>query len=195
MAEKSRPKDLELAVGGAVRRARNAKGLTLAELSKRSGVSSAMLSKIERGQVSASLSTLDALARTMNIPIANLFADTVERKEVSFVKAGSGIDVRRSGSTYGHAYTLIGRTATTGLSTESYIISISDPAGGQPLFQHSGIEFIQITDGRMTYRVGEDLFTMGEGDTLTFDSEMPHGPQSIDGAEVTFLTVIVARTG
>jgi transcriptional regulator with XRE-family HTH domain len=67
-------------VGEAVRQLRSSRNLTLAEFSEKSGVSTAMISKIERGQVSASFSTPVALAQSIGVPIANLFATTVERK-------------------------------------------------------------------------------------------------------------------
>lgn len=184
-------KSLEQKVGEAVRQFRSTQNLTLAAFSRKSGVSSAMISKIERGQVSASLSTLEALAKCIGVPIANLFALTVERKEVSFVKAGAGIATRRIGSTYGHNYHLVGRASANGNEAECYLITIEDSAEGQPLFLHPGIEFIHMLEGEMTYRIGEDLYKLAAGDSLTFDSEMPHGPQALSAGKVRFLTVIL----
>ena len=83
-------KSLEEIVGESVRKYRADHRLTMVEFSEISGVSSPMISKIERGQVSASLSTLDALARALSTPIANFFISTTERKEVSYVKAIQG---------------------------------------------------------------------------------------------------------
>ncbi len=185
------PKSLEENVGEAVHQFRIDQNHTLAEFSALSGVSSAMISKIERGQVSASLSTLDALANGMGVPIANLFAATVERKEISYVKANAGIETRRTGSTYGHNYQLIGRVSANGNDAECYLITIKNSAAGQPLFLHPGIEFIHMIEGEMTYRIGEESYQMSAGDSLTFDSEMPHGPQTISAGDVRFLTVIV----
>ena len=79
---------LDALVGLSVKNERAVAGLTLAELSAKSGVSTPMISKIERGQVSASLSTLNALAQAIGVPIINFFAETVEMGEVSFVRAG-----------------------------------------------------------------------------------------------------------
>ncbi len=185
-------KPIEKAVGEAIRRHRTLQNLTLNELSNRSGVSTAMISRIERGQVIASLLTLDALARAIGVPVANLFAATVERAEISFVKAGGGVDVRRFGSTYGHSYKLIGKVNLRHLSFEPYIITIDRDSIGQPLFQHSGAEFILILSGRMRYRCGREFFDMEEGDSLCFDADAPHGPDAILSDSVTFVTVISA---
>lgn len=181
---------LERSVGESLKLFRSRAKLTLAELADMSGVSGTMISKIERGQVSASLSTLDALACAIGIPIANFFASTVERKEISFVAAGSGVNVRRVGSTYGHVYQQIGSASSSGAKIESFLITLTDQAAGQPVFMHPGLEFIHMIEGRMSYRIGDDEYELSSGDSLTFDSEMPHGPFEIFDGPVRFLTVI-----
>ncbi len=181
---------LEQSIGDALRQARAARELTLAALSERSGVSTTMISKIERGRVSASLATLDALAAAIGIPIANLFASTVERRDVTFVRAGEGIRVRRSGTTYGHDYKMIGKVDTASTEFESHIITLEESAAGQPLFQHPGIEFIHMIEGAMSYRIGDDMFEMAPGDSVTFDAEAPHGPQALSTRVVRFMVAI-----
>lgn len=181
---------LEKSIGEAIKQCRTSHGLTLAALSERSGISGTMISKIERGRVSASLSTLDALAAAIGIPIANLFAGTVERRDVSFVRAGEGIQVHRSGSTYGHTYKMIGKVDAKHTEFECHIITLGDSAAGQPLFQHPGIEFIHMLEGRMTYRVGDEVFEMAQGDSVSFEAEVPHGPQALSTQAVQFMTVI-----
>lgn len=193
-----RKKPLEQSIGDAVRHSRASHGLTLSALSEQSGVSATMISKIERGRVSASLSTLDALATAIGIPIANLFSSTVERRDVAFVSAGEGILVHRSGSNYGHIYKMIGKVDGRDSRLESYIITLTDTAAGQPLLQHDGTEFIHMLEGKMAYRVGADLFHMAPGDSISFEAEAPHGPESLGSNSARFLTVIsmpVARAG
>ncbi len=182
--------ELDLLVGLAVKSERAASGMTLAELSQRSGVSTAMISKIERGQVSASLATLNAIAAAVGVPIINFFAQTVELGEVSFVRAGQGITVRRAGSTYGHSYRQLGRVDTSAQQFESYLITLEAPVTGTPIFQHGGIELMHFLEGAMTYRVGESTFELAPGDTLSFEANVPHGPVEVRSSRAVFLTVI-----
>ncbi len=184
---------LDTKVGRAIKSLRLLEHLTLADLSQRSGVSVPMISKIERGQVSASLSTLDAIAQAVGVPVANFFADTIEKSEVSFVRSGEGVHVRRQGSTYGHSYQLIGRVSPSHMEFEPFLITIDETATGQPLFQHPGVEFIHVLEGRMTYRCGSETYVLAPGDSLTFETVSPHGPIIVDEPPVSFLTVI-ART-
>ena len=186
----SERQSLDAAIGEAVRGARKSRGLTLKDLSSSSGVSVAMISKIERGQVSASVATLDALARAAGIPVANFFASTVEQKEISFVKAGSGISVQRTGSTYGHSYKMIGRVSEGGTEFEAFEITLEDSATGEPMFQHPGVEFIYVIDGELDYQCGEDVFELSPGDSLTFGTMAPHGPVRLKEKKATFLTII-----
>jgi len=187
-ADRSRP--LDSVIGAAVKNGRAQAGMTLNDLSQRSGVSTAMISKIERGQVSGSIATLQALATAMCVPIINFFAETVEHREISFVRAGAGIDVQRSGSTYGHDYRLIGKVSSGEIDFETFLITLTQPAAGEPVFQHAGVEFIRVERGVMLYRCGDRTFRLEPGDSLTFETEAPHGPLSLETPEVVFLTVI-----
>ncbi|UWQ93814.1 XRE family transcriptional regulator (plasmid) [Aliisedimentitalea scapharcae] len=181
---------LDLIVGAAVKNDRMLAGLTLAELSKRASVSTAMISKIERGQVSASLTTLGALAEAIGVPLINFFAGTVEKTDVSFVPAGEGVQVQRQGSAFGHSYKLVGRADANHVSFESFAVTLEQPLSKRPLYQHRGIEFIHVLDGEMVYRCGDGQFTMKPGDSLSFVSNAAHGPVELLTPKVTFVTVI-----
>ncbi len=182
---------LDLKVGHAVKDARAYSGMTLMTLAKKSGVSAAMISKIERGQVSASLSTLNALAEALGVPIINLFAETVHRSEYSLVKAGQGVAVRRAGNTFNHTYRMIGRISPAQFDFEPYIITLERPMGGEPIYHHAGVEFIHILEGSVDYRCGEDVLRLEPGDSLTFETLTPHGPVQLLTDKVEMLTVIV----
>ena len=181
---------LDLIVGTAVKTDRVLAGLTLAELSKRASVSTAMISKIERGQVSASLTTLGALAEAIGVPLINFFAGTVEKTDVSFVPAGQGVQVQRQGSAFGHSYTLVGRADANHVSFESFSVTLEQPLSKRPLYQHRGVEFIHMLDGEMVYRCGDGNFTMKPGDSLSFVSNTAHGPVELVTQKATFITVI-----
>ncbi|MGL3608071.1 helix-turn-helix domain-containing protein [Rhizobium sp. G187] len=181
---------LDALVGKAVKRARLQASVTLSELSALSGVSTAMISKIERGQVSASLSTLDSLARAVGVPIINFFAETVELEDVSVVRAGEGMTVNRMGTTFGHVYRLLGRVETAEQVMETYLITLEAPVSGTPLFQHPGTELLYLVEGSLTYRVGQQAFDLEAGDALSFHATVPHGPVHMGTAQCKLLTVI-----
>src|SRR5215470_19796173 len=104
------PPTLEASIGAEVRRLRKSLDLTVAELGSAAGISAGMLSKIENGAISPSLATLEALAKALNVPVSRLFAESEERRDCSFVKAGSGVRIERRGTKAGHRYDLLGHS-------------------------------------------------------------------------------------
>src|SRR5260370_25055645 len=108
----SAPKDAtptrESEIGAEVRRLRKSFDLTVSELGVASGISTGMLSKIENGSISPSLSTLSALAKALNVPIAGLFRETGEQRDCSFVNAGTAVEIQPSRTKARHIYHLLG---------------------------------------------------------------------------------------
>lgn len=183
-------RSLDQIVGAAVKNERILAGLTLTELSKLASVSTAMISKIERGQVSASLTSLGSLANAIGVPLVNFFAGTVERADVSYVPAGEGVQVQRQGSKFGHSYRLVGKSRDSSTGFEGFIVTLEQPLHKRPLYQHSGVEFIHVLDGHMVYRCGDATFDMKTGDSLSFTCSSAHGPVELLTRKVRFVTVI-----
>ncbi len=180
---------LDVVVGLAVKMHRSLLDLTLAELSEKAGVSAAMISKIERGQVSASLATLEALAAGIGVPLVSFFAQTIGRTDVSFVPDGEGITVKRLGDGFGHVYKMIGRAKASHLGLESHLVTLEQPLPKRPMYQHQGVEFIHVVTGQMVYRCGDTTFDLGPGDSLSYDSSTPHGAVNLLTDRVTFISV------
>jgi len=180
---------LDVIVGLAVKMHRSLLDLTLAELSERAGVSTAMISKIERGQVSASLATLEALAAGIGVPLVSFFADTIGRTDVSYVPKGEGITVQRLGDGFGHIYKMIGRAKANHIGLESFLVTLERPLPKRPLYQHQGTEFVHVITGKMLYRCGESAIEVSSGDSLSYDSSTPHGAIELLTDKVTFISV------
>src|SRR5689334_9950625 len=130
---------LEEAIGREVRNFREKLGLTIAELAKSSGISAGMLSKIENGTTSPSLSTLQSLSRALHVPVTALFRSFEETNEATFVKAGQGLTIERRGTRAGHQYQLLGHTPHGSLVVEPYLITLTDESDVFPIFQHAGL--------------------------------------------------------
>ena len=185
---------LETFIGAQIRELRAALGLTMTELADSAEISVGMLSKIENGQTSASLSTLQRLATSLNIPIASFFSTFDEKREATFVKAGEGLLIERRGSRKGHLYQLLGHSLRSALSVEPFLITLDENSDAHPIFSHPGVEFIYMLEGSMAYRHGGQAYELEPGDSLFFDSEVPHGPLELRNLPTVFLSVIVAST-
>ncbi|MEO0917724.1 MAG: helix-turn-helix transcriptional regulator, partial [Pseudomonadota bacterium] len=103
-----REKALEAAIGRQVRALRKQRGWTIAQFAAEVDVSEGMVSKVENGQVSPSLSMLQLLANTFAVPLTTLFQGYEEHRPVMYVKAGEGVEADRAGTRAGHHYTMLG---------------------------------------------------------------------------------------
>lgn len=182
---------LEASIGREVRRLRKSIDLTVAELGAAAGISAGTLSKIENGSLSPSLGTLDALAKALNVSISRLFADTDERRDCSFVKAGTGVRIERRGTKAGHLYDLLGHSLGGAIGVEPYLITLAEDAAPYTHFRHAGVEFIYMLSGKVRYRHGDRTYLMEPGDALFFDAAARHGPEELIKLPMYYLSIII----
>ncbi|MCE6075545.1 helix-turn-helix domain-containing protein [Agrobacterium vitis] len=187
-----RANNLEMAIGHEVRTFRKKLGITVADLATATGMSVGMLSKIENGNISASLSTLQSLSKALGVPMTAFFKGYEEPRSASFVKAGEGLHLERRGTRAGHHYSLLGHIEnnTSGVVVEPYLITLNTESDVFPTFQHEGMEFLYMLEGEVVYRHGESLYRMQPGDSLFFDADAPHGPEELVTLPARYLSII-----
>ncbi|MFK7746561.1 MAG: helix-turn-helix domain-containing protein [Roseobacter sp.] len=188
----NREKVLEVAIGREVRAYRRKQEITVAELSQITGISIGMLSKIENGNTSPSLTTLQSLANALSVPLTAFFRRFEETRSAVHTKAGQGVELEREGTRANHQYNLLGHIGSngSGVIVEPYLITLSDKADVFPTFQHGGIETIYMLEGAVDYRHGDDVYPLRPGDTLFFDADAPHGPETLVSLPARYLSVI-----
>lgn len=182
---------VEQAIGAQIRQHRKKLDITSAELAATAKISPGMVSKIENGQISSSLSTLTALASALNVPISSLFASYDERRDCSFVKAGQGVVIERRGTKAGHIYELLGHSLGSDMVVEPFLITLTEDAAPYTAFRHSGVELIYMLTGRVLYRHADQAYELAPGDTLFFDASAQHGPEELISVPMTYLSIIV----
>lgn len=184
--------NLETAIGRAVREFRKARSMTVSDLSDVTGLSVGMLSKIENGVTSSSLTTLQALSTALSVPITAFFRRFEERREVVHVKSGEAVEMERAGTRAGHQYNLLGHIGAnnSGVVVEPYLITLNEESDIFPTFQHEGIEMLYILEGEVGYRHGDQSFHLRPGDSLFFDADAPHGPDELLRRPIRYLSVI-----
>ena len=187
-----RDNTLEASIGREINGFRKKLGMTVAELSAASGISVGMLSKIENGTTSPSLTTLQMLSNTLSVPVSAFFRRFEERRAAVFVKAGEGLHIDRRGTRAGHQYRLLGHTGSSDGSVvvEPYMIELTEQSNDFTLFQHSGLEFIYMLEGEVRYRHADKLYTMRPGDSLFFNADAPHGPEEKIQLPIRYLSII-----
>lgn len=187
-----REKNLEAAIGREVRAQRKRQQMTVADLAGVAQLSVGMLSKIENGMTSPSLSTIQALAHALRLPLVALFSGYEEPRGAQHVKAGQGVETQRAGTRAGHQYNLLGNIGSnnSGVVVEPYLITLTTDSDVFPTFQHGGIEFLYMLEGVVDYRHGEQVYQLEPGDSLFFDADAPHGPEGLVKLPARYLSVI-----
>jgi transcriptional regulator with XRE-family HTH domain len=182
---------LDKHLGNTLRHLRLENGLTIAEVSTRANVSRGMLSKIENGLTSPSLEKLEQLANALGVTLSRLFHDyDTPKAGAQYVRHGEGMEVVRRGTKSGHTYHLLAYDTGPKKLFEPFLISLDEESEVFDPFEHAGTEFIYMLEGRLEYSVGDRLYILEPGDSLTFDAEQPHRPMAKLQMPIRYLAII-----
>lgn len=167
-------------MGVQIRGLRSAHGLTLSELSQRSGVSVGFLSKIERGMAKPSITVLQEIATALDVAVGWFFtADgPVPVEERSFIVRAD----RRRRLTYAAP------VSTDYLGMEDHLLSANldrdlamgvttyqaGGSTGDDLYTHEGEEAGMILEGEIDLYLEDKVFRLRVGDSFSFESTRPH---------------------
>jgi transcriptional regulator with XRE-family HTH domain len=179
-------------IGPRVKALREAMGLSLRDLSERTRVSAPMLSQVERGETSPTLSVAGRIAGGLELSLSQLLR-LDEGEGVSVVRKAE----RRSGGSRKHAYEIItpplpGQRAEVSEHTLRPGASTGGP-GDPPMHEAGSRETAVVTDGAVTLHVAGHEYRLGEGDSVTFDADLPHHFENPDPQEdARFMSVVSA---
>ena len=185
-------RNLEAAIGREVRSFRRQQNMTVADLAQITGLSIGMLSKIENGNTSPSLTTLQVLSHAFSVPVTSFFKSYEEKREAQHVKADDHLEIERRGTRAGHQYHLLGHIGSnaSGVVVEPYLITLTTESDVFPAFQHEGLELLYMLEGEVNYRHGDQVYPLKPGDSLFFDADAPHGPEVLVKLPARYLSVI-----
>jgi transcriptional regulator with XRE-family HTH domain len=176
-------------VGDRVREFRVSLNLTVADLAERTGMSRAMLSKVENNRASASLSTLARLSTALGVPITALFRGLDEQHEVVLVKSGQGLEITQDHARQGADYRLLGMLRGQHQRIEPSLVTFTEPINQFPLYQHGGSELLYMIYGVMEYGCGRRRFVLEPGDVLQFQGNIGHGATQLVRLPIQFLSI------
>ncbi len=179
------------AVGERVKALRRSMHLSLRELSERSGVSAPMLSQVERGDTSPTLTVAGKIATGLELTLSQLLR-LDEGQHVVVVPKGSG----RSRSRGGHSLeeltpALPGQRADVSRHTLDPGASTGGPSD-PPMHEAGARETALVLEGRLTLIVDSEAHTLQTGDAVTFDADLPHHFENRDASPCEFVAVVAA---
>jgi len=184
----------DLAIGTALRGLREARGMTARQLATDADVSPAMVSRIENGQVSPSISTLSALSAALEVPLVSLFRNTAAgHSDFTHVKQGEGLKSTRLIEGHSHEFTNLALHARRDLRFEAHMVTLLRKNGKPPRYGGHGVLFIHVKQGEAVFRYGPQEMVLGAGDSLSLDAELSHGFVEVISEKLVFLSVQAAQ--
>ncbi len=183
------------AVGRAMRELREQAGITARDLAAKAGVSPAMVSRIESGQVSPSLATLEQLAGALKAPVVSLFREAGSAVcDFTLVRQGNGLRSRRVLGAHSHAFSVLGFHRRTDLQFECVLVTVErNDKARPPSYTGHGCVFVYMLEGSAIYRCGEEEMRLDAGDSISLDAELRYGVHEVLTPRIRFLSVQVER--
>lgn len=182
---------MSVALGPRVRALREAAQLSLRDLSEHSGVSAPMLSQVERGETSPTLSLAERIASGLGLRLSQLLR-LDEDGAVSVVHRGE----RRAGGADGHAYEILTPPLPGQRAELSHHVLAAGArtggAGDPPMHEPGARETALVERGQVVLYVDDDSIALGAGDAVTFDADLPHHFENPGPEEAALLAVVSA---
>lgn len=187
-------------LGQLLRDARRDRGLSLKAFSAQSGISEGLLSKFERGSGNPSLLTLQKIAATLDIRLSDLF-HKVPSANHGPADTGSGAlrtdqcaivrhnDRKHLAIPYeGIVYELLSPNLQRDLAMMYCEVLVGFDGSARP-FQHKGEDTVHVLTGRFEVHVANESYVLEPGDTVTFQSSLPHWWRNVGDVPVTVICV------
>ena len=160
----------DIDVGRRIREVRMGNGYSIRALAGLSKLNVNTLSLIENGHTSPSVSTLQLIAQTLQVPISAFFESDHGNKKVVYQREG-----KRPHATFTHGTMEDLGAGMTRFGAEPLIVTLKPKAySGKTPIVHTGREFVYCLEGHITYHVDDQMYQLSPGDSLLFEAYLPH---------------------
>lgn len=188
--------DKYIKVGEKIKSFRIEKGLSLEEAALQSGISEASLQDIESHKIDPPLGNIVSLAKVLEVPVGDLFGDTGD-SPFSISRSGDRSTVDRFDSTAkescGYRYEGLGQHKRN-RQMEPFLVTLNANNSNEVLAnQHIGEEFIFVLEGEVKVSLSDHTDILYKGDSIYYDSIIPHKVSCHGGKPATILAVIYAK--
>ena len=178
--------------GTRIKALRDGRNLSLRDLAERCGVSAQMLSQVERGETSPTLAVAERIAAGMDLTLSQLLR-LDDADGVSVVRAR---ERRHGGRRRGHRYEVLtpplpGLRAEVSLHTLAPGAATGGP-GDPPMHEPGARETVVVLGGRLRLVCAGAPHDLDDGDSVTFDADLPHHFENEGPGDTRFFAVVAA---
>lgn len=178
-------------IGAQLREARVGKGLGVQELAEASGISTGMISQIERGLANPSVNTISKLASALGLQLGIFFEPRPASEEQFVVRKAERRSIGIPDPNF--IYELL----VPDLKRTLEFVWVESAPGStteNSPFQHEGEEVGLILQGKLEVHHGDRVFILEAGDSIIFDSRVPHWYRNIGTERVLSVWAITPPT-
>lgn len=185
-----------LSLGAKIRKLRQRRSLTLQEVSNICGLSKSLLSQIENEATAPPIATLVRIAKALGVTIGYFFKETQTAKRISVVRKHQryqpdGLPHHRP-EQLGYLYQALTRPIDHQKMEPFWVEFQPRNTGEVHSYYHVGQEFIHVQEGRLEFKAADQTIVLDPGDSLYFDSRIPHALRSLDNQPAKAVVVIYA---
>jgi transcriptional regulator with XRE-family HTH domain len=178
-------------LGRRVRALRRERGLTLDGLARRSGVSRAMISKLERGEKNPTLVVAAKVAEGLGVSLSQVVG-VEERREVVVVRRERRM-VMRDPETGFERQLLSPSFGGCGIEFIRNVVPIGSTSGEFPPHRRGVCEYVVVERGRLRVLLGSDEYFLERGDALYFEADVTHRFDNVGDGECSYYLVIDSK--
>lgn len=181
-------------VGKKIKLLRQRQGLTSKALAGRADISVGMLSQLEKGSTQGSVETLRKIAKVLNTTLASLFED--ENHTPTFSTKESSLIVRKNArkkiSFPDSLYKCELLTPDLQGDIEFVLVELEPGRITDEMLPHTrgGEECDLVTKGTIDVQLGNEKYTLYEGDCIRFNPEIPHKIENKGDKKAVYISVI-----
>jgi len=181
-------------IGPTVRALRLRKKIGLVELGRHTGLSPALLSKIERGRLFPTLPTLLRIALVFGVDLHYFFKGPRETPVLAVVRRKDRVCLpeRPGRGPMSYVFASLDFAATERKFNAYYAEFRRIPADAVRPHEHSGVEFLYVVRGTLQVQVGAEARVLRAGDSMYFDSTVPHSYRRAGAGACTAIVVTAA---
>ena len=164
--------------------------LSVEEMAANCQLSTDELTRAESGEHDISVSLLQKVARHCGVALdALMFGEEPKMESYFLTRAGKGTSIERTAA---YRYQSLA-AGFRGRKADPFLVTVEPKADDEPIHfnSHEGQEFNLVVEGRMQLCIGSKTLILEAGDSIYFNSLLPHGMKALDGKTVQFLAIIL----
>ncbi|MDR2936758.1 MAG: XRE family transcriptional regulator [Rikenellaceae bacterium] len=181
-------------IGTKIRNLRESAGIVPGELAQRANISVEQLDRIERSQVTPTMAVMSRVARVLGVRLGTLLDGEEHAGPVVCRHRNEAQTVRvtgREADPKGHLNFFALAEGKKDRHMEPLIVDVANAASDvAPMSHHEGEEFLYVLSGKVRIEYATEVYELGVGDSIYYDSIVPHHVSAVEGESARVLAVL-----